>query len=174
MAKFDPERELHKAWLGLVQPVGLVVSPLALIKAQVFPDRAVAALQDAWRAITAPERPDADPRLRDLPRLFLDVLGWDPADLAGGPGGPPIPDALSVPLPEYGETLRPDYVAVDGMAGDRPLLLIVQATAGAKLDQPDPDAHGWGASPQARLERLLRDTGVPAGLLSDGAELRLV
>ena len=37
MPKYDPEREAHKAWLGLLQPVGLVVSPPALTRAQVVP-----------------------------------------------------------------------------------------------------------------------------------------
>ena len=33
MANHDPELRAHKEWLGLLQPVGLVVSPPALIKA---------------------------------------------------------------------------------------------------------------------------------------------
>ena len=32
----DPELEAHKEWIGYLQPVGLVVSPPALQKAQVF------------------------------------------------------------------------------------------------------------------------------------------
>ncbi len=30
-SKNDPELRAHKEWLGLLQPVGLVVSPLALV-----------------------------------------------------------------------------------------------------------------------------------------------
>lgn len=30
----DPELEVHKEWLGNLQPVGLVVSPPALLQAQ--------------------------------------------------------------------------------------------------------------------------------------------
>jgi hypothetical protein len=37
--KFDPELHAHKSWLGLVQPVGLVVSPPALSQAQVVLER---------------------------------------------------------------------------------------------------------------------------------------
>ena len=47
MAKYDPEREAHKSWLGLVQPIGLVVSPPALIKAQVVLDKIYAPAQKA-------------------------------------------------------------------------------------------------------------------------------
>src|SRR5215210_5204762 len=112
MAKLDPEREAHKAWLGLVQPVGLVVSPPALIKAQVVLDKNVIPVQQAFQAVVV--RPasvfgDADPVLLDFPRFATEVLGWSPADLAGGPGGPPLPEALAVALPDYGETLRPSY-----------------------------------------------------------------
>jgi len=175
MAKQDPEREAHKAWLGLIQPTGLVVSPPALLKAQVTPDRNVVALTPALAAaLSPPALDDGDPLLLDFPRFAVEVLGWSKDDLAGAPGGPPLPDALAVALTDYGEILRPTYVALDGLGDGRPLLLIVQAPTLAALDEPVPDAAGWPASPQARLERLLRDTGVPAGLLCNGATLRLV
>ena len=178
MAKFDPEREAHKSWLGLVQPTGLVVSPPALIKAQVVLDKNVIPVQQALHAVVV--RPasvyaDADPVLLDFPRFATEVLGWSPQDLAGAPGGPPLPDALAVALPDYGETLRPSYAAVDGMAEGKVLLLVQTVERGVDLDKPPPEAgSGWPASPQARLERLLRDTGVSAGLLLNGEELRLV
>src|SRR5205814_9035418 len=97
-------------------------------------------------------------------------------DRAGAPGGPPLADALAVALPDYGETLRPNYAVIDGMAQGKVLLLVQVVGSGLSLDQPPTeDARtGWPASPQARLERLLRDTGVSAGLLLNGTELRLV
>lgn len=179
MAKFDPEREAHKAWLGLVQPVGLVVSPPALIKAQVVLDQNVVDIQQAFlRVVVRPASPidEADPVLRDFPRFAIEVLGWSPSDLAGAPGGAVLPDALAVALPEYGETLRPTYAAVDGMAGGKVLLLVQVSDTHANLDKPpsEDSRTGWPASPQARFERLLRDTGVAAGLLLNGDELRLV
>lgn len=179
MATFDPEREAHKAWLGLIQPVGLVVSPPALLKASVYLDKYIVPVQQAFEAVLV--RPastyrDADPVLLHFPRFATEVLGWSPEDLAGGPGGPPLPDALAVALPDYGETLRPTYAAVDGMADGKVLLLVQVVEQGLNLDKPPPDGArgGWPASPQARLERLLRDTGVAAGLLLNGQELRLV
>lgn len=179
MAKVDPEREAHKAWLGLVQPVGLVVSPPALVKAQVVLDRNVVPIQDAFRAVVT--RPasvyaDADPVLLDFPRFATEVLGWSLGDLAGAPGGPPLPDALVVSLPDYGETLRPSYAAIDGMGSGKVLLLVQVLKRGVDLDKPPSDTArtGWHASPQARFERLLRDCHVSAGLLLNGDELRLV
>lgn len=179
MANYDPERDAHKAWLGLIQPVGLVVAPPALIKAQVVLDHNVVPIQQALQAVV--ERPpavytDPDPVLADFPRFATEVLGWAPEDLAGVSGGPEIPERLCVHLPDYGETLRPTYAAVDTMGDDQVLMLVSVVDRGASLDKPpqDADRHGWQASPQARLERLLRDTAVPAGLLCNGVELRLV
>lgn len=183
MAKLDPEREAHKAWLGLVQPVGLVVSAPALIKAQVVLDKNVVPIQQALQAVVVQPVSvfgDADPTLLDFPRFATEVLGWPLADLAGAPGGPPLPDALAVALPDYGETLTPSYAALDTMSAgaDAKVVLLVQMVeSGLSLDKPpgeDARTKGWPASPQARLERLLRDTGVSAGLLLNGTELRLV
>jgi hypothetical protein len=43
------------------------------------------------------------------------------------------------------------------------------------LDEPVAgDDRRWQASPESRFERLLRETGVPIGLLSNGTRLRLV
>src|SRR5262245_35182298 len=56
-------------------------------------------------------------------------------------------------------------------------MLIQRVTAGLDLDEtPEADSkdHRWQASPQARFERLLRETQVPIGLLSNGTPLRLV
>lgn len=109
----------------------------------------------------------------------MEVLGWSPSDIAGAPGGPPLPDSLAVALPDYGETLRPTYAVIDGMAGGKVIMLVQVIEHGLGLDKPPPDdvrrgGMSWPASPEARLERLLRDTGVSAGLLLNGDELRLV
>ena len=39
----DPQILKHREWLGLLQPVGLVVSPLALTRAQAIVDTALSA-----------------------------------------------------------------------------------------------------------------------------------
>ena len=56
-------------------------------------------------------------------------------------------------------------------------MLIQRVKLGLDLDEtPETDAKDqrWQASPQARFERLLRETQVPIGLLSNGTHLRLV
>ncbi|HEY2133744.1 MAG TPA: type IIL restriction-modification enzyme MmeI [Acetobacteraceae bacterium] len=42
------------------------------------------------------------------------------------------------------------------------------------MSRVSPRARAWAATPQARFERLLRATSVPVGLLTNGAEFRLV
>ena len=53
-------------------------------------------------------------------------------------------------------------------------LLVCTCGAGDDFDRAGRAADGLDASPHGRLERLLRHTGVPAGLLFNGVALRLV
>lgn len=179
----DPELDVHREWLGYLQPVGLVVSPPALAQAQAFPDGNVLAAHNRFRdhlePVRAPGEDDPEPSVVDWPRFFADVLGWEPADLVGHGDAGPVPDGLEVALPDYGEVLRPTYAVPEfepGPAGERRWMMLIQVVPrGADLDEPDADAgHGWDAPPQARFERLLRETQVPIGLLANGRHLRLV
>ena len=181
MAKIDPELRVHKDWMGLLQPVGLVVSAPALVKAQAVPSQNVAELQQQLVSVVdnPPESAlgdDDEPAVRDLPALFRTVLGWSVEDIAGEPSSPPISDRLELVLPDYNETLRPTYAVVDSMGDGEPLMLVQVLSRGTPLDEaPDDDARtGWSASPQAKLERLLREVKVSAGLLCNGDALRLV
>lgn len=181
MAKIDPEIRAHREWLGLLQPVGLVVSPPALVKGQAVPSQNVAELQQHFISVvddapTSAQGADAEPAIGDLPAFFRAVLGWSLEDIAGAPGGPDIAEGLELVLPDYGETLRPTYAVIDSM-GDGATLMLVQSIArGASLDETlEQDGRtGWSASPQAKLERLLREVKVPTGLLCNGDALRLV
>jgi hypothetical protein len=48
------------------------------------------------------------------------------------------------------------------------------AGLGLPLDKPEDATGTWRYPPTAKLERLLRHTGIPVGLLTNGRELRLV
>lgn len=50
----DPEIRAHKEWLGFLQPVGLVVSPPALVTAQAVVSRNVVELQQALLGTVIP------------------------------------------------------------------------------------------------------------------------
>jgi hypothetical protein len=87
------------------------------------------------------------------------------------------PRRSRVVLTDYHETLRPTY-AVPEDAGAEPLkwlLLIQELPLDTPLDTAAAeDERRWQATPSARFERLLRETQVPIGLLSDGTHLRLM
>jgi hypothetical protein len=176
----DYELRVHRDWINTLQPVGLVVSAPALVAAQVFPDRNITAKQQTLRSLFPPLSPTPP----DLLTVLREVLGWpiDDGTLVGGrSGGPPVPPELSVPLPEFGETLRPSY-AVRNLYyqpgdADSPAWALLIQTLLPRTSFDDPGAEEsrrWHASPQVRLERLLRETGVPAGILWNGVALRLV
>ena len=171
----------HQTWLAYLQPEGLVVSAAALVDSQVVLDRAqLPRMQQDFLPFTTDA--DVDDKtveaLRSLPEFLCEFLGWSKESLLGTDGNEPIPDKLIVDLPEFGETLRPDFVLRDPKPTDskRPwLMLIKELPVGADLD----DAHTgqdqqWSASAARRFERLLRETRVPIGLLSNRTAVRLI
>ena len=136
------------------------------------------------------------PEIRNLPEFTQRVLGWEDTDLIAIPQGVPMPEEytdLEVVLPQYHETLRPTHVVpefqppqaagkepktndIGQVTNDSCLMLIQELPTGTDLDEPiESDSHKhWHAAPQAKFERLLRETQVPIGLLSNGRQLRLV
>ena len=100
-----PEVEAHKEWLGYLQPVGLVVSPPALLAAQAFVNRNIVPQQQ--RLLEWVEERDGDGlALTSLNGFCRDVLEWEGEDLVPASDLPPD---LEVALPDYNDTLRPGY-----------------------------------------------------------------
>src|SRR5205085_2052624 len=114
---------------------------------------------------------DPAPAVTNLRGLLCDLFGWRKEDLLGSPDAGPVPETLSVVLTDYHETLRPTYAVREfvpetegtNAAASPPWLLLVQVLPlGTPLDREDAiDERHWKASPQARFERLLRETRVP-------------
>ena len=182
MARISPELLAHREWLGQIQQVGLVVSPSVLVKQGVFVDRQKGIEKQArLRELVTGED---DERRVDFIALVREVLEWPDDLLAGSPGAPAVPDSLTVALPVYEDHLSPTYsipnpTPVEAgeqtrLNGDHWLALVSIVPTGTDLDRPPAEHHGWRASPHARCERLLRETGVPIGLLFNGTSLRLV
>lgn len=180
----DFELRVHRDWIGLLQPVGLVVSPPALLAAQAFPDKNILKEQQVLLSLVTPPTPKEGervaPKRPPLPLRFdalaAEVLGWKPSKLAGAPNGPALSEKLELVLPEFGETLRPTY-AVPALTEDNAewMMLIEELPDGTSLDEaPAEETKTWHASPQVRLERLLRETSVPIGILANGHSIRLV
>ncbi|MFW5642239.1 MAG: hypothetical protein ACOCY0_05690, partial [Roseicyclus sp.] len=157
-------------WLDHVKPVGLVLSPAVIDEHGLVPERQTAADTAHFAGHLAA---DDGPALADPWAFFADVLGWQARHVASAPGGPPLPDHLAVAIAKHETVLVPTW-AVEGFDADAPFQLLVQL-----LDAGiDPDARataeGWEATAHQRFERLLRETGVLAGVLLTDTELRLV
>ena len=180
MSNDAPIRD-HKAWLGYVQQDGLVVSPTALVDAQVVLDRNTLPMQERFlsfvkEATRAGE--DSVPAITDFPAFVREFLAWPDDCLFGLDASRSLPDSLTVALPDYGETLTPTFAFKDPRPKDanQPWLLLVQTLPlVTDLDaRVAADERGWSASPTQRMERLLRETKVPIGVLNNGTQIRLL
>lgn len=190
MARLDPQILAHLEWLSFVRPTGLVVSAPALVRAGAILEQRDAEGQRLLRSCLATDAnmvhepslaygsksADAELRIADFRRFAERVLGWrfSPKGYAGTPESP-IPPELEVTFPEARVTLRPDYAVreLETQNGDPPWQLLVQVIApGQKFDRKS--GGRLELSPHSRMERLLRQTGVPAGLLANGEALRLI
>lgn len=179
----QPEEIAHLEWLGYVQPTGLVVSIPAMLSAQCFINKNI--LPEHQRFLDCLPRDKHDeviPEITDFTQFVQEVFDWRVRDLVGLSGGNSIPPTLQIALPEYNETLRPTFAIPDAASSrssttsEEPkwLLLIQQLATGSSFDKESDDTRHWQASPQAKFERLLRETQVPIGLLVNGTHLRLV
>ena len=172
-------------WLNYLQPEGLVVGANVLRERELSPIRqtpldseAAAHALDLTETKTGePGRADREFVLAHPWRFFETVLGWSAKLVAGAPGGPEIDIDLARTVPEHGTHLAPDLALLwNGAAEDG---VPAQALVALHPDL-DADARGafgageWEASPHARLERLVRETGVGVGILVARGVLRLI
>ena len=176
---YDNEQYLHREWLGLLQPEGLVVSPPALADKQAFVDKGSAlrlqpVLQGLVKQELLPNQRDGKEQsyVPEFLPFAEQVLEWDAEDVVAEAD---LPVSLEVNLSDYGEVLRPQYGVID-QDSDGYLLLVKVVPSGRDLDGEDPNAGsgGWKASPQQKFERLLKGVNVPIGILWNGVVLRLV
>ncbi len=153
---------LHKQWLGLIQPVGWVVSTSVLTEAGIIPAKNVVDLQ--LRLCNFIENENSG-----FTDFAINVLNWQDSDLIDSQG---VLSELSIYLESYNETLSPTYVVPREEGGY--LLLVNVIPGGTSLDDVISSDIGWNASPQAKFERLLKESRVYIGILSNGTDIRLV
>jgi hypothetical protein len=158
----DANERLHRDWLGMAQPEGLVVSLAALKAAEANLSWPVTELQAQLQDLVV------QGRVLDLPALLRDLLGWSDALLDDASALPP---RLSVAI-EEGDRLAPSF-ALRSADDDAHVFLVSHVSSTAPLDAAQ-DERRWSASAHQRFERLLRETGVSVGLLTNGKEFRLV
>ena len=198
MAKLDPQVAAHLEWVGFVRPTGLVVSAPALVRAGVILNRRDAEGQRLLRECVQDDGVDhgpaaSGPRLVDFRAFAESVLGWSfsPKGYAGTSDAP-TPDQLAVQLPEGGGTFRPDFaVRAEPLRSPPPEPVLEATEAEGDKDEPSPwqllvsvidtgesfdgaTVGGLEMSAHGRMERLLRHTRAPAGLIFNRTALRLV
>lgn len=165
MAATDPNLE----WMGHVQPTGLVLAASVLARHLLVPPEQTRADSDAVRVLLSEK--DNGPALSDPWAFFQQILGWRAAQVAGAPGAAELPPDLCARVEESETDLVPHWAVSDSDGGWQ-ILVRIEAP-GVKPDERGA-LEGWEATPHQRLERLLRETGVPTGLLLTDEELRLV
>jgi hypothetical protein len=110
---------------------------------------------------------DDETDVTDIRSIFVELLGWEEDDLADA-----APEQ-QIRLPELDVTLEPQWQVKDRDGATQ--LLIRCEAPGTDLDDALANPNdGWTASPQIRFERLLRETGIPTGLLCTPGAVRLV
>ena len=159
----DANERLHIEWIGMAQPEGLVVTTAALKAAEANITWPVAELQARVRELAAPGN-----AILDLRGYCRDILEWSDDFVVDAAS---LPASLRVTL-DGGEILAPTLAVRDA---DEPgkFVLLVQETHRAKLDVASDDKR-WSATEHQRFYHLLRETGVPVGLLTNGQLFRLV
>ena len=149
-----PDTRAHLEWLGFLQPKGLVVSAPALAKAGAILNRQD---MEGWsRLLGCIREREIDPAhgpepcIPDFRGFAAAVLGWGFSPLGyAGTEEAPIPTALEVPLPDYGEVLRPDLAVRerDPRDGRPPWQLLVQVLdPGQDFDAPATASSGASSS----------------------------
>ncbi len=184
MPRVDSETQAHLDWMGFVRPHGLVVSAPALVRAGAILNRNDTDGQELLRNCVEErafgnER-EAEPWVPDFEAFAGQVLGWrfSPRAFAKASDSQSTVDSLAIPLPEYDETLRPDYAvrhwppSTNGRPEWQLLVRVVDPQQG--FDSPERGSGTLEATTHGRMERLLRATGVAAGLIFNGRGVRLI
>ncbi|MEN6547563.1 MAG: hypothetical protein ABFE07_16130 [Armatimonadia bacterium] len=163
-------------WLSLVTASGLVVSEPVL--ASVFPDgpehveatahRNFIREWERYQQGLSQQREDAQ-SLRWLRFVFEELLGLTSEHWLRPPN---LPESVTCQLMDYEQVLRPSWV-LTGTTGEHELLLSI-CPPSQGLDRKEDQSGKWRASPAVKLERLLRETKVQLGLLTNGREFRLI
>jgi len=87
--------------------------------------------------------------------------------------GATLPERLTVSMPEHGVTVAPDLALVNPTNSDEPLLLIHVYEPNTDLDGTR-RFDGLAITPADRMVALLRSTGDPTGIVTDGERWMLV
>ena len=177
----------HQEWKGMTQPVGLVVEPIVLDRFGIFPERNINILSDLQRRLDElfEENDSAEKSfssVKNLRDFFQELLGWQEGDLisANDFHSEQLKEVISFSLEDYEETLKPDWIVPNPKGIDNGIkaqILIKELPTGMPFDHLPKNKDGrreWEATPQQRIERLLKESEHPIGILWNGIALRLI
>jgi hypothetical protein len=166
----------HNEWLSLVPNSGPFLSLPVL--AQAFPQgldvhdvdhaRRLRMAFDEWDDNQLGKRPDPGLHRSWMKFVLAETLGYDEL-LAEGQA---LPQTLKSEVPEYGETLRPDWIVNDPTTKKARLLVQVFPRS-QSLTKPVASSR-WKTSPDTRMMQLLHDTGIRLGIVTNGDHWMLV
>lgn len=165
----------HIMWLSLVETSGPFLSMPVLL--QVFPqgldqrDAAKASrLREAYEDWLERGKSKLAVHHAWIRHVLTELLEYPAEYLAEGQA---IPPGMEASMPNYGETLRPDYALKHREAGQKPVLLIKEYPPDQDLEKPV-TGKVWKAAPSTRMMELLRVAEVPLGLVTNGEQWMLV
>jgi hypothetical protein len=166
-------------WLKLIDTSGPFLAvpvlrecfPAGLEDVQSRIRRRLRSTYEEWQEATASDSPDIElVHEAWVETVLTDVLEYAEADLKSGDE---LPEGLVVPLPEHGISIEPTMALVDVTRDDECLLMIDVLDAGSELDETI-QVDGWVTTPAERMVSILRGTGCPIGLLTNGEKWMLV
>lgn len=162
-------------WLSQVEVTGVVFSEPVLAEAAPagFPNLDKKVLAQFHKAREIWNLPKGmikeNPQGAWIRFILEEILRHRPTDWLVGAA---VPADNVVNLPAQQETIRPTRVLVDGNTA---VLLMLEVPRTQSLDRPWMQGNSrWKASPTTKLERLLRETGLELGLVTNGEAWRLV
>lgn len=82
-----------------------------------------------------------------------------------------IPESATVKLSDYAQVLRPSRVIEQE---GRVTFLVLVGDSDQELQRPDRTQGRWKASPFTKMDKMLRETGVRLGLLTNGHDWRVM
>ena len=176
----------HEEWKGMTQPVGLVIEPVVLDRLGIFPETDIRVISDFQRRLESLFKDqEKDNEIFSAIVNFKDfckeVLNWQDCDLLKPEefSSDINSKEISVVLEDYEEILKPDWIVPETKKNHEKNIQIIvkELKIGESFDQIDKNLNNkkcWEATPHQRLERLLKDTENPIGILWNGTSLRLV
>lgn len=182
MASHDIKRsiEAHKRWLGYLQPDGLVVSAAALVDKGHYYQEAQRERQlefiDHLLAFQKYDEDEGTLEITDFKSLAIEFLGLPEREWVDGAD---LGDSYHIALKESPEVLSPSAAlrwprSKELAEGEPAYQLLIKFYDGDLDAAYETAANTWSTSATRRFERLLRETGIPIGLLVSRTQLRIV